>query len=49
MHVGGVRGDFDLQRELIVLGARFTIAGNDVTYLAAAAKKDAEALKALST
>ena len=45
--VGGVRGDLELQRDLIGLGARFLIAGSDVTYLSAAAKKDAEALKAL--
>lgn len=45
--VGGIRGDLELQRDLIRLGARFIIAGSDVTYLAAAARKDAEALKAL--
>jgi 2-keto-3-deoxy-L-rhamnonate aldolase RhmA len=45
---GGVRGDLELQRDLIGLGARFIIAGSDVTYLAAAAKKDAEALKTLA-
>jgi 2-keto-3-deoxy-L-rhamnonate aldolase RhmA len=45
--VGGIRGDLELQRDLIALGARFIIAGSDVTYLAGAARKDAEALKAL--
>jgi 2-keto-3-deoxy-L-rhamnonate aldolase RhmA len=45
--VGGIRGELELQRELVALGARFIIAGSDVTYLAGAARKDAEALKAL--
>jgi len=45
--VGGIRGDLDLQGELVKLGARFIIAGSDVTYLAAAAKKDVEALRGL--
>jgi 2-keto-3-deoxy-L-rhamnonate aldolase RhmA len=43
--VGGIRGDIELQKELIGLGARFMIAGNDAAYLAAAARKDVETLR----
>ena len=46
--VGGIRGDLELQRDLVQLGARFIIAGSDVAYLAAAARKDVEALRALA-
>jgi 2-keto-3-deoxy-L-rhamnonate aldolase RhmA len=46
--IGGIRGDFELQRDLIKLGARFLIAGSDVSYLTAAAKKDVEALRGSS-
>jgi 2-keto-3-deoxy-L-rhamnonate aldolase RhmA len=45
--VGGIRGDLELQGDLLRLGARFIIAGNDVAYLAAAARKDAEALRGI--
>ena len=45
--VGGIRGDLELQRDLVQLGARFIIAGSDVAYLAAAARKDVEALRSL--
>lgn len=47
--VGGIRGDFELQSELVRMGARFIIAGSDVTYLAGAAKKDADTLHAIKT
>ena len=47
MGIGGIRGDTELQTQLIGLGARFLIAGSDTTYLAAAASKDAAALRAL--
>lgn len=46
--VGGIRGDLELQRDLVQLGARFIIAGNDTNYLAAAARKDVEALRGLA-
>jgi len=46
--VGGIRGDLELQRDLVQLGARFIIAGNDTGYLAAAARKDAESLRSLA-
>jgi len=46
--VGGIRGDLDLQRDLVQLGARFVIAGSDTAYLAAAARKDVEALRGLA-
>jgi 2-keto-3-deoxy-L-rhamnonate aldolase RhmA len=46
--VGGIRGDAELQQQLIRLGARFIIAGNDTAYLAAAARKDVETLRALT-
>ena len=46
--IGGIRGDLDLQRDLLRLGARFFIAGSDVSYLTAAAKKDVEALRGLT-
>jgi 2-keto-3-deoxy-L-rhamnonate aldolase RhmA len=45
--VGGIRGDLELQTELVRLGARFIIAGNDVSYLAAAARKDVEILRSI--
>lgn len=45
--VGGVRGDAALVGELLGLGARFVIAGNDTAYLAAAARKDVEMLRSL--
>ena len=45
--VGGIRGDLELQRDLVQLGARFIITGNDTAYLAAAARKDVEALRGL--
>jgi len=44
--IGGIRGDLELQSQLFALGARFIIAGSDVTYLAGAALKDAQALRA---
>jgi 4-hydroxy-2-oxoheptanedioate aldolase len=46
--VGGIRGDLELQHDLVKMGARFIIAGNDVTYLATAARKDVEALRGLA-
>ena len=46
--VGGIRGDLELQRDLVQLGARFIIAGNDTGYLAAAARKDVETLRGLA-
>jgi 4-hydroxy-2-oxoheptanedioate aldolase len=45
--VGGIRGDAELVGELLRLGARFVIAGNDTAYLSAAARKDVEALRKL--
>jgi 2-keto-3-deoxy-L-rhamnonate aldolase RhmA len=45
--IGGIRGDIELQKDLLGLGARFIIAGNDVTYLMAAARQDAALLRAL--
>ena len=45
--VGGIRGDLELQTDLVRMGARFIIAGSDVTYLMAAARKDAETLRAI--
>lgn len=45
--VGGIRGDTELQHDLVELGARFVIAGNDVGYLMGAMRKDAAALRAL--
>lgn len=46
--IGGVRGDADLTAELLALGARFMIAGSDVGYLAEAARRDAEKIRALA-
>jgi 2-keto-3-deoxy-L-rhamnonate aldolase RhmA len=46
--VGGIRGEPELLRDLVRLGARFVIAGNDTGYLAAAARKDVETLRGLS-
>ena len=43
--IGGIRGDLDLQRDLLKLGARFLIAGSDTNYLAAAMRKDVEGLR----
>jgi 2-keto-3-deoxy-L-rhamnonate aldolase RhmA len=45
--VGGIRGDLELQTDLVKMGARFIIAGSDVTYLMAAAKKDADTLRGI--
>jgi 2-keto-3-deoxy-L-rhamnonate aldolase RhmA len=45
--VGGVRGDAELQQQLVALGARFLIAGNDVGYLMAAARADVATLRKL--
>jgi 2-keto-3-deoxy-L-rhamnonate aldolase RhmA len=45
--VGGIRSDLELQADLVKMGARFMIAGSDVTYLLAAARKDVEALRAI--
>jgi 2-keto-3-deoxy-L-rhamnonate aldolase RhmA len=45
--VGGIRGDLELQSDLVNMGARFIIAGSDVTYLMAAARKDAETLRGI--
>lgn len=45
--VGGIRGDLELQTELVRLGARYIAAGNDAAYLAAAARKDAQALRGI--
>ena len=45
--IGGIRGDLSLQTELIRLGARFLIAGSDVTYLMEAAKADSRKFDAL--
>lgn len=46
--VGGIRGELELQHDLVKLGARFIISGNDTAYLAAAARKDVEALRGLA-
>jgi 2-keto-3-deoxy-L-rhamnonate aldolase RhmA len=46
--IGGIRGDAELQTRLLALGARFIIAGNDVSYLMSAAQKDAQTLRQLS-
>ncbi len=43
--VGGIRGDAELQQQLLSLGARFLIAGNDVGYLMAAARADVATLR----
>jgi 2-keto-3-deoxy-L-rhamnonate aldolase RhmA len=45
--VGGIRGDLELQAELVHLGARYIAAGNDAAYLASAARKDAQALRGI--
>ena len=46
--VGGIRGDVELQKQLVDLGARFIIAGNGVAYLAGAARADVQALRKLA-
>ena len=45
--IGGIRGDLKLTQSLLQLGALFMIAGMDVNYLMAAARKDADAIRAL--
>ena len=45
--IGGIRGDAALTAKFLGLGATFMISGMDVTYLAAAARKDAETIRAL--
>ncbi len=47
--IGGIRGDLVLTQSLLQLGALFMIAGMDVSYLMAAARKDADAIRALVT
>jgi len=46
--IGGVRGDLELQTELYRMGGTFIIAGHDTNYLSAAARADAEALRAIA-
>jgi 2-keto-3-deoxy-L-rhamnonate aldolase RhmA len=46
--VGGIRGDIALQTDLVRLGARFVIAGNDVALLLAAGKQDVAALRGIA-
>ncbi len=46
--VGGIRGDTELQRDLVGLGARFVVAGSDVQYLMNAARADVQALRAIA-
>ncbi|HVZ51918.1 MAG TPA: aldolase/citrate lyase family protein [Pseudolabrys sp.] len=46
--IGGVRGDLELQTELVRLGGNFIVAGSDVTYLTAAARTDAKALRGVA-
>jgi 2-keto-3-deoxy-L-rhamnonate aldolase RhmA len=45
MGIGGIRGDVELQTQLLNLGAQFLISGSDTTYLAGAASHDAKALR----
>jgi len=45
--VGGVHKDYELQSELLRMGARFIIGGSDVNYLAEAAKKHVDTLRAI--
>jgi 2-keto-3-deoxy-L-rhamnonate aldolase RhmA len=45
--IGGIRNDLPLVGELVALGGRFIIAGADLAYLAAAAKKDVDTLRSL--
>lgn len=45
--VGGVRGDAQLQAKLLSLGARFLIAGSDMSYLESAMRNDMQTLKTL--
>ena len=45
--IGGIRGDLELQTDLVRMGARFIVSGNDVTYLTAAARKDVESLRTI--
>ncbi|MGE0800464.1 MAG: HpcH/HpaI aldolase/citrate lyase family protein [Lautropia sp.] len=44
--IGGIRGDLELQRSLVSLGARLLIAGNDSGYLMAAAREDVRRINA---
>ena len=48
MGVGGARGDFALQRDLIQLGVRYLTAGSDVSYLMSAARKEVASLRGLA-
>jgi 2-keto-3-deoxy-L-rhamnonate aldolase RhmA len=47
MGVGGARGDFGLQRDLIELGVRYMTTGSDVSYLMAAARSEVASLRNL--
>ncbi len=46
--VGGIRGDAPILPDLVRMGARFVIAGSDVTLLLAAARSEVGALRALT-
>jgi len=48
MGVGGARGDFALQRDLIQLGVRYLTAGSDVSYLMSAARKEVASMRGLA-
>jgi len=45
--IAGLSADFELQAEFIRMGARFVMTGSEVSYLAAAARKDAERLRGI--
>lgn len=47
MGVGGARGDFGLQKDLIALGVRYMTTGSDVSYLMAAARSEVASLRNL--
>jgi 2-keto-3-deoxy-L-rhamnonate aldolase RhmA len=47
MGVGGARGDFELQTELIQLGVRYLTSGSDVSYLMSAARSEVTSLRGL--
>lgn len=47
--VGGIRGDLELQTELVRMGGNFIVCGSDVTYLTAAARADAVKLRAIAS
>lgn len=47
MGVGGIRGDFEMQKYLLGIGVRYLTSGSDVSYLMTAARAEAKVLRGI--